>query len=138
MKNYLTRYDSNDWGLGLFDGFFDDFFKPVFTRSNAVMKTDVKETDAGYELSVDMPGVEKEDIKLTLNNGYLTIEAKREEKQEEKFIRRERSSTFNRSYYVGSAIVEEDVKAKYDKCILTLSIPKKDAKRLEKKNIQID
>lgn len=138
MKNYLTRYDSNDWGLGLFDGFLDDFFKPVFTRSSAIMKTDVKETDIGYELAVDMPGVEKEDIKLTLSNGYLTVEAKREEKQEDKFIRRERSASFNRSYYVGSAIVEEDVKAKYDKGILTLSIPKKDAKRLEKKNIQID
>ena len=138
MKNYLTRYDSNDWGLGLFDGFFEDFFKPTFSRSNALMKTDVKEIDGAFELSVDMPGVEKEDIKLTLNNGYLTIEAKREEKQEDKYIRRERSAIFNRSYYVGNAIVEEDVKAKYDKGILTLTIPKKDAKKIEKKNIQID
>lgn len=139
MKNYLTRAGSNDWGWGLFDKMFDDFFKPTFYRESASMRTDVKETENGYELSVDMPGFEKQDINLTLNNGYLTVEAKREEKQEsDNYIRRERSCSYSRSYYVGDAVTEEDVKAKYDKGILTLSVPKKDKKEIPAKTIEIE
>ena len=139
MKNYLTRAGSNDWGWGLFDKMFDDFFKPTFYRESASMRTDVKETENGYELSVDMPGFEKQDINLTLNDGYLTVEAKREEKQEsDNYIRRERSCSYSRSYYVGDAVTEEDVKAKYDKGILTLSVPKKDKKEIPAKTIEIE
>ena len=139
MKNYLTRAGSNDWGWGLFDKMFDDFFKPTFYRESASMRTDVNETENGYELSVDMPGFEKQDINLTLNDGYLTVEAKREEKQEsDNYIRRERSCSYSRSYYVGDAVTEEDVKAKYDKGILTLSVPKKDKKEIPAKTIEIE
>ena len=102
------------------------------------MKTDIKETDGGYELFVDMPGFDKKDIALSLDNGYLTVEAKRAEKEEnENFVRRERSYSCSRSFYVGDAVTEEDVKAKYDNGTLNLFVPKKDKKELPKKNIEI-
>ena len=114
---------------------FDDLFNtPFFTRSEAnMMKTDIKEQDGGYELTVDLPGVKKEDIKAELNDGYLTITAEnnssKDEKDEKgKYICRERySGSYSRSFYVGDAVTEEDIKAKFENGTLTLDIPKKEA-----------
>ena len=139
MRNYLSR--KND-GLGFrfFDDAFDDFFKPVFYGvKERTMQTDLKETQDGYQLKIDMPGFEKSDISLTLDNGYLTVEAKREEKDDDKdYIRRERSFTCKRSYYVGEAVTEEDIKAKYNNGTLQLNFPKKEKQELPKKNIEIE
>lgn len=114
---------------------FDDLFNaPFFTRNEAnMMKTDIKEHDGGYELTVDLPGVKKEDIKAELNDGYLTISAEnntnKDEKDENgKYICRERySGSYSRSFYVGEAITEEDIKAKFENGTLKLDIPKKEA-----------
>ena len=114
---------------------FDDLFNtPFFTRSEQnMMKTDIKEHDGGYELTVDLPGVKKEDIKAELNDGYLTITAEsdtsKDEKDEKgKYICRERySGSYSRSFYVGDAVTEEDIKAKFENGTLTLDIPKKEA-----------
>ena len=140
MKNYLTRAN-DDWGWGFFENAFNDFFKPTlfngYNTSN-LMKTDIKETDQAFELAVDLPGFDKQDLKLSLEDGYLTIEAQKQEKNEEKYLRRERSCSYKRSYYVGKQITEEDVKAKYDNGVLNLTVPKKQQKQLPKGNIQID
>ncbi len=138
MRNYLQRANDN-FGFNLFDA-FDDFFKPVFySEPVSKMRTDIKETDTGYELSVDMPGFEKKDINLSLDNGYLTLKAEKQEKEEDgKYIRRERSFSCSRSFYVGKDVTEEDIKAKYENGTLNLSVPKKEVKKLEKRNIQID
>lgn len=114
---------------------FDDLFNaPFFTRNEAnMMKTDIKEHDGGYELTVDLPGVKKEDIKAELNDGYLTISAEnntnKDEKDENgKYLCRERySGSYSRSFYVGDAITEEDIKAKFENGTLKLDIPKKEA-----------
>ena len=114
---------------------FDDLFNtPFFTRSEQnMMKTDIKEHDGGYELTVDLPGVKKDDIKAELNDGYLTITAEnnssKDEKDEKgKYICRERySGSCSRSFYVGDAVTEEDIKAKFENGTLTLDIPKKEA-----------
>ena len=86
MKNYLTRAN-DDWGWGFFENAFNDFFKPTLFNGCGtanLMKTDVKETDDTFELAVDLPGFDKQDLKHSLDDGYLTIEAKKEDKQEEK------------------------------------------------------
>ena len=114
---------------------FDDFFAaPFFTRSEAnMMNTDIKEHDGGYELTVDLPGVKKDDIKAELNDGYLTITAEnnssKDEKDEKgKYICRERySGSYSRSFYVGDSVTEEDIKAKFENGTLTMDIPKKEA-----------
>ncbi len=104
-----------------------------------VMKTDVKETETGYEVDIDLPGFKKDEINAKLDNGYLTISAakgldKDEQDKNGKYIRRERyAGSMSRSFYVGDGVTEEDIKAKYEDGILRLVVPKKDAKAVENK-----
>ena len=101
------------------------------------MKTDVKETDSGYEVDIDLPGFKKDEINVQLDNGYLSISAakgldKEEKNKEGKYIRKERyAGAMSRSFYVGDALTQEDIKAKYESGMLRLSIPKKEAKQVE-------
>lgn len=128
---------------------FDDFFEPrysSFDRNQNVMKTDVKETATGYELSMELPGVKREDLKADLKDGYLNISAvinqdKEEKNAEGRYLRRERyTGSFSRSFYVGEDITQEDIKAKFQDGILKLQVPKKDQlpKTEEKKYITIE
>ena len=113
-------------------------------REKNLMKTDVKESDSGYELEMDLPGFKKEDVKVSLENGYLTISASKEsgdEKENGKYIRRERySGTCQRSFYIGEEIGQEDVKGEFKHGILKLFIPKIERKPAieEKKYITIE
>ena len=98
----------------------------------------LSETDSGYEVDIDLPGFKKDEINVQLDNGYLSISAAKgldkEEKKEGKYIRKERyAGSMSRSFYVGDAIKQEDVKAKYEDGILRLSVPKKEAKAVENK-----
>ena len=135
-------------GENLFDYFMEDFGFPVFPNvekalygKNAknMMKTDVKETDAGYEIDIDLPGFKKEEIKMQLDNGYLTVSAEKgldkEEKNENgRYVRRERyAGSMSRSFYVGENIAEDDIHPRYENGILTFSLPKEDKKALEEK-----
>ena len=110
-----------------------------------VMKTDVRETDSGYEVDIDLPGFKKDEINAQLDNGYLTISAskgldKEEKNKEGKYIRKERyAGAMSRSFYVGKDITEKDIHGKYENGILRLSVPKKEAKPVEtKKTIAIE
>lgn len=104
------------------------------------MKTDIRESDAGYELDIDLPGFKKEEINAKLENGYLTISAakgldKDMKDEDGKYIRRERyAGSMSRSFYVGEDITQEEVHAKFEDGILKLSIPKKDAPAVEQKD----
>ena len=142
------------FGENLFDDFMDDAFErnffggrnPLYGKhSKNLMKTDVKETETGYELDIDLPGFKKDEISAHLEDGYLTVSAakcvdKDEKDNECRYIRRERySGSMTRSFYVGNAVTEEDIKAKYEDGILSLSIPTKDPKAVEaKKYIAIE
>ena len=98
------------------------------------MKTDVKETDSGYEVDIDLPGFKKDEINVQLDNGYLSISAAKglDKEEKNKYIRKERyAGAMSRSFYVGDALTQEDIKAKYESGILRLSIPKKEAKQVE-------
>ncbi len=113
---------------------FDDFFgAPITSRESRMMKTDIMEKDGGYELTIDMPGVKKENVKAELNYGYLTVSTNSDYTNDEKnedgrYIRRERySGSFSRSFYVGSTLKQEDIKAKFEDGTLRLSVPKKEA-----------
>lgn len=137
--NSLIKRNGN---LSILDDFFDDFFaRPAVRQNQSCMRTDIKEVEKGYELDIDVPGYGKEDIKISLEKGYLTVEAKKEAENEEKnghFIRRERFlGSAARSFYVGEDIAEKDIKANYDKGILTLFIPKEGTNVKEKKYIEI-
>ena len=139
----------------LFDDFFDDFPMPREFRNidrrlygkNAAreMKTDVHEHEDHYEVEIDLPGFKKEEITLTLENGYLTVGAakgldKDETTKKGKIIRQERyAGALQRSFYVGDNLTEKDIAAKFENGVLSLSVPKAEARKLpEKRTIMIE
>lgn len=131
-NNNLVKKEEN---FGLFDPFFADFFdfpRANFGKMNNILKTDIKETDKQYELQIEMPGVDKQNVNLELKDGYLIVSTEHKQENEEKlengaYIRRERSyGSSSRSYYVGKQIKEEDISASLDNGILNIIVPKQE------------
>ena len=120
---------------------FKDMQKKLYGhRAKNVMSTDVKEVENGYELEMDLPGFKKDEIKASVENGYLTIRAARgldedeKDKKSGKYIRRERyAGACERSFYVGEGISQDDIKASFQHGILKLFIPKEPEKSVEEK-----
>ena len=140
------------FGENLFNDDWMDFGFPEVDKAlygkhaNNVMKTDVKETDTGYEVDIDLPGFKKDEINVELKDGYLMISAakgldKDEKDKEGKYIRRERyAGDLSRSFYVGKDLTEKDIHGKYENGILMLDIPKKapEKKPEEKRLVTIE
>ena len=133
------RSDFNLW-----DKMFSD---PFFTeeRENKFMKTDIKEKKDKYIIDMDLPGYEKENIKIEINNGYLIVNAKtshhEDEKEEGKYVKKERFvGECSRSFYVGEELKEDDIKASFKNGTLKIEVPKKEESKNipEKKYIPID
>jgi HSP20 family protein len=112
---------------GVFDDFFGDSFMPAFFTSASPIRADVRETDKEYIVEADMPGVKKEDIKLDLRDGVLTIGVEHNEQTEDKrenYIRKERRyGSFCRSFEV-EGVKQDAVTAKYNDGVLTVNLPK--------------
>lgn len=136
------------FGESLFDRFFDDSLEKEFfgthnslygKHAKNLMKTDVKDVNDHYEVAVDLPGFQKDEFNVELENGYLTISAakgldKDQKDDEGHYIRQERySGSCSRSFYVGD-IQPEDIHAKYEDGILKLTLPKADQKAMEHQN----
>lgn len=140
----FDRFYQDPW-FGFDDSVFKNLEKKLYGhRAKNVMSTDIKETDTGYEMEIDLPGFDKDNVKVELNNGYLTISASKEydssnanteeESMKGNYIRRERySGACRRSFYVGDALTNDDIKANFKHGILKLSIPKRDANQVESK-----
>lgn len=151
------------FGENLFDEFFGDFFRfPAFDdramqkvqkelyghHTANMMKTDVQEHSDHYEVDIDLPGFQKDELSLELKNGYLAISAQKQLNKDEKetetgkFVRRERyMGSMSRAFYVGEDVKQEDIHAKYENGVLRLSVPKMEAKKPavpEKKYIAIE
>ena len=144
----MVPYMFND---GLMDNLFSNEWEHDFERAMRaaeprnvfgkhaanVMKTDVRENKDSYDVFVDLPGFKKEDIKLDLENGYLTISAQRSEEldqknEESRYIRQERAvGSCARSFYVGKELEPTDIAAKFENGILSLHLPKAEAKKQE-------
>ena len=135
------------FGENLLDDFFGEPFGGYDYSESGLMTTDVKDTDKGYEVTMNMPGVKKEDVKAELKDGYLTVSAAKgldqdeQEKETGRYIRRERySGSCSRSFYVGDGVKQEDIKAKFEDGTLKLFVPKEAAKPAveQKKYISIE
>ncbi len=137
----------------LFDEMFNDFDDEIFGRRpmlpahgggprRDLMRTDVSETEQAFNLEVDLPGFNKEDIKIKFDEGMLTISAEHHEEVEEhtdkngkprkngKLIRKERHfGAMSRSWYVGEDIKKEGIKASYKNGVLSLTVPKAEPKK---------
>jgi len=144
-NNDLTVKDQ-EREFGFFNPFFDDFFASPFKREfkelSRAMKTDIKENEKAYEMQVEMPGFDKNDIKMHVDNGYLTISAEKSENNDEKdkngnFIKRERRyGSCSRSFYIGD-VDEKTIDAKLEQGILTVNVPKETKQIDAKKYIEI-
>ena len=139
----VTKNNDFDW---LSDSFFNTIDFPYFKvgKNAQMMKTDIIEENDKYVFKVDIPGVEKEEIKVHLGENYLTVYVEEETKEKElnssenKFLHQERFFTScSRSFYVGD-VPEEQIKANYKNGTLILSIPKVFSKEKEKKYITVE
>ena len=137
------------FGENLFDDFFDSFpfyddravrntEKKLYGKhAGNLMKTDIKESDEGYKLMIDLPGFTKDEVQVTLKDGYLTIEANKDQTIENKdektnYVRKERyTGSMKRTFYVGEDVKEEDIQAAFKDGILKVAINKPDVKKLE-------
>ena len=147
------------FGEDMFDDFMRDFpfyddsaekdveKKLYGRRGKNLMKTDIKELEGGYELEMDLPGFTKDEIKVSLENGYMTVSAAKgldkdeQDKKTGRYIRKERyAGSCERSFYVGEDITEEDIKGEFKHGILKLFVPKKEAKPAveQKKYVSIE
>ena len=146
-------YMPSIFGESLFDDMFpfdDSFFtskkNPLYGKNaSRVMKTDIKENEGSYELDIDLPGFKKDEIQIELKDGYLTVSAEKgldkdEEDKKGKYIRKERyAGALSRTFYLGEEIREEEIKAKFENGILSVSIPKEEEKKVEgPKHISIE
>ena len=134
------------FGENLFDDFFADPFgmmptghgsDPLYGKhAQNLMKTDVRETENTYELDIDLPGFKKDEVRIDLKNGYLSINAakgldKDEQDKKGRYIRQERyAGSCSRSFYVGDDITPKDVSAKFEDGILKITLPKKEQETL--------
>ena len=127
MKNYLTPtgnlFGSNGW-LSDFDG----LFSPFFAGENNVLKTDVKEYPSHYLLEVEVPGISKNNIDISVEGGYLTVSSAKTDRNDGttgdwKYVKRERSTSATRTFYIGDT-AETDIKATYTDGLLYINVPK--------------
>ena len=123
----------------LFDEMFQDpfFTRPFENSSSQIMKTDVHEKDGNYLIEMELPGYSKEDVTADLKEGYLTIQAEKKENKDENdekgnWVRRERyTGKCSRSFYVGTDVSKENIKAAFADGILKLMIPKQTPAEIE-------
>ena len=129
MEDMMNDMDRDFWNVSY----------PVFGhRADRMMRTDVREHDNGYELDVELPGFKKEELKLSLKDGYLTIHAEKtldkdeKEKKSGKLLSQERyGGTLERTFYIGDVYSESDIKAQYENGVLKITLPKKDQKKVD-------
>ena len=135
---YLDRRNQN-----YFDDMFDDMFRAPTMGNNQLMKTDIHEKDGKYILEIEVPGYKKEDVKISLYNGNLTVSAEHTTSNDEKdskgrVIRQERyNGSCSRTFYVSDAIKDTDIHASFNNGVLRIELPT-EAKKEEETKKYID
>ena len=128
MSNYIKKKNESD----LFNetSLLKDFFQMPFFKHDNILKTDIIENENSYTLILDVPGYKKEDVKITNDEGYLTIEvsqANSTETTSNSYIKRERMhGSYSRSYYIGNKVDSKSINAKFSNGVLEITFPKED------------
>lgn len=142
MLNKIQQRNSDTYSMTPFD-FFEDFSRNLFNdfKSNLI-KTDIHETDNEYLVEAELPGIPKENIQVTYEDGVLTISGQQQtdtvdEDKKGKLIRSERSLTSVRRQYLLENVKEDEIKASYSDGILKVTLPKDSNKEI-KKSIPIE
>lgn len=139
MKNLIIKNGGESTIDKIFGNAFGDFFRPLFyDEYSDKMKTDIKDNGSEYSLEIELAGFDKSDISINYEDDYLTVSAKKvKEEDKTNYLRKERSVSCSRSFYVGD-INDEAIKAKYENGILSIVIPKEEAPKPIKKGIAIE
>ena len=140
MKHFLTTRDSRDNSLGLFSE-FDNFFTPFRFEDFRVLSTDIKEYPSYYLLEVEVPGVTKGNVDISVENGYLTVTMTKTDKNDGtvdswKYLKRERNVSATRKFYIGDVSVD-DIKATYNDGVLYINVPKEEKETKSLKRVEI-
>ena len=132
-----------DFGLSLFED-WDKFLEEPFFKANkemGLMRTDILEEANAYVINIDLPGFDKNEIKVRMDNDYLVVSCNKEETptaSDKTYLRRERFyGSCSRSFYLGE-VDETNIRAQFENGILSISVPKQTPSEKEKKFIQID
>lgn len=140
----IIRYNPADFVPTTFSSIIDKFFNETMQKSGMssfMPKVDVIENDKAFELHVEVPGMNKEDFKIEVNDNYLTISGERKlstEKKERNYHSIETSyGSFSRSFTLPENVNADKINAKYNNGILELTVPK-DEKKVLKSTIKID
>lgn len=141
-KNRYGNMTPYDYFLKPFFSLFDDDSSNEVTSESGLMRTDITEKDDGYDFDIEIPGVDKNLVKVGLDNGYLTVSYKTKAEEKEgsgKKIHVERKTGYyRRDYFVGYNVKKEDIKAKMDNGVLKIFVPKNVKKDDPNKYINID
>lgn len=129
-----------------FDAFFNMPAMPAQKMAPTLMRTDIKETPTAFELTIDLPGFKKEDVKIELKDGNLQVSAETRSESSDSddagtFVRKERfSGKCSRTFYAGDDIEEDEIRARFENGVLSITVPKKQEQpKLEaSKSIAID
>ena len=135
-------------GSDLMDGFqremnrlFDDFFRSPAPFGGATPRVDVEETDDEYRVSAELPGIDENDVNVTLTNGVLTIrgekKAEREEKDRSYYLSERSFGSFRRAIPLPSEIDEDKVEAQFKNGVLTIRLPKSAAAAANTRRIEV-
>lgn len=121
---------------------FDDFFlNEGYNGHSFSPSANIKESETGFTIDLAIPGLNKEDFNINLENNRLTVSAKKEENKEEqteKYTRKEFNfSSFSRSFTLPKNINRDEISASYENGILALSIPKLELAEKQNKLIEI-
>ena len=148
--NLIRRKRDNNFGLDLFrrdiSRAFDDFFSFTPTHlfdSEWIPTLDVEEDDKAIHIKAEMPGIDEEDLKVTIENNVLTLsgEKKEERKEEDKDKRyhfsERRFGSFSRTITLPEGIKYDKINAKFKKGLLSINIPKDESKQPKKINIEV-
>ncbi len=105
-------------------------------------RADLSETDEGYELQVDLPGMNKDDIRVDLSDGILTVSGERSDEREDErkgYYLSERSyGSVQRSFRVPDSVKSEDIKARFSDGVLTLGMPRTEEAKKNQRSIEVE
>jgi HSP20 family protein len=121
--------------------FDDDFFTMNGRNTSSVPAVNVREDDKNFILDLAIPGIDKKDLKIDVNEDVLTISSESKNESEESkngYKRKEFSySAFSRSFYVPENVNREKIEANYKDGILTVALPKQEEKNKDTRKIEI-
>ncbi|MCF8384068.1 MAG: Hsp20/alpha crystallin family protein [Chlorobium sp.] len=128
--------------LKMFEDVFNDKVSPFFSSMiTPSFRVDISEDEKAIYVSADMPGMKKEDVKVSMEDDVLCISAERKQEEEEKkkgYHRIERSwGSMSRSFSVGDNVDGENIEASYDNGVLKITLPKKEPEPKKGKEIEV-